>query len=109
CRGARRQRLARRRMANMSLSVTRCWRPLVFISDSGSGVPPSGGVGTPRCGVTGRVQRAELLQTTTSKVHVAPLNAARTAQRAVPTKPPVPACVQIAKGVEFLHANGAGH
>src|SRR5262245_26197800 len=40
--------------------------------------------GTTRCGVTVRVQRAELLQTTTSKVRVAPLNAARTAQRAVP-------------------------
>jgi hypothetical protein len=43
-------------------------------------------VGTPRCGVTARVQRAEL---TTPPVkitpYVAPLNAARTARRAVPT------------------------
>jgi hypothetical protein len=41
--------------------------------------------GTSRCDVTGRVQRAELLQTTTSKARVALLDAARTAQRAVPT------------------------
>src|SRR5262245_50054304 len=43
-------------------------------------------VGTPRCGVPARVQRAELFRRAVSKASVAPLNAARTAQRAVPTR-----------------------
>jgi hypothetical protein len=43
-------------------------------------------VGTSRCDVPARVQRAEqMLEGVRTKVRIAPLNAARTAQRAVPT------------------------
>src|SRR5262245_5252789 len=45
-------------------------------------------VGTSRCDVPGRVQRAERTrQDVRAATHVAPLYAARTAQRAVPTPP----------------------
>ena len=45
-------------------------------------------VGTSRCDVPARVQRAErMLDGLKTKVCIAPLNAARTAQRAVPTNP----------------------
>src|SRR5579864_5741821 len=45
-------------------------------------------VGTLRCDVPARVQRAErMLDGSRTKVRIAPLNASRTAQRAVPTNP----------------------
>src|SRR5262245_10021723 len=48
-------------------------------------------VGTSRCDVPGRVQRAERTsQDLRAAAHVAPLYAARTAQRAVPTTPNTP-------------------
>jgi hypothetical protein len=42
-------------------------------------------VGTPRCGVTARVQRAETNQPLIDLPFVAPLNAARSSQRDDPT------------------------
>jgi hypothetical protein len=45
-----------------------------------------GKVGMARCAVPARVQRAErMLDATRINVHIAPLNAARTAQRTIPS------------------------